>query len=91
MIIIKTDVLPTTHIQEDAIYEIVQPVSHYHSDLAYYRFIGGKWERVDVISSESLLQQQRLRILHEACLQQTMMQATELTNSIIQQGKYHGE
>lgn len=87
MIIIKTDVLPTINIQEDAIYEIAQDVSQFQSYLAYYRFIGGKWERVDVMSSESLLQQQRLRILHEAWLQQTMMQATELTNSIIQQGK----
>lgn len=87
MFIIKTDVLPTEHIQEDAIYEIVQPVSHYHSDLAYYRFIGGKWERVDVTSSESLLQQQRLRILHENWSQQMIMQATELTNNIIQQGR----
>lgn len=87
MFIIQTDVLPTAHIQEDAIYEIVQPISHYHSDLAYYRFVGGKWERVEVISSESLLQLQRLRILHEQWSQQTMMQATELTNSIIQQGE----
>lgn len=87
MIIIKTDVLPTTHIQEDAIYEIVQDVSQLQSYLAYYRFIGGKWKQVDVISSESLLQQQRLRILHEAYLQQTMMQATELTNSITHQGR----
>lgn len=87
MIIIKTDVLPTANIQEDAIYEIVRDVSELQSYLAYYRFVGGKWEQVDVISSESLLQQQRLRILHEAWLQQTMMQATELTNSIIQQGR----
>lgn len=87
MFIIKTDVLPTANIQEDAIYEIVQDVSQLQSYLAYYRFIGGKWEQVDVISSESLLQQQRLRILHEAWLQQTMMQVTELTNNIIQQGK----
>lgn len=87
MFIIKTDVLPTEHIQEDAIYEVAQSVSHYQSYLAYYRFVGGEWKRVDVVSSESLLQQQRLRILHEAWLQQTMMQATELTNNIIQQGR----
>lgn len=87
MIIIKTDVLPTEHIQEDAIYEIVQSASHYQSYLAYYRFVKGKWEKVDVASSESLLQQQRLRLLHEYWSQQTIMQATELTNSIIQQGR----
>lgn len=87
MIIIKTDVLPTEHIQEDAIYEIVQDVSQLQSYLAYYKFVGGKWEQVDVVSSESLLQQQRLRLLHEYWSQQTMMQATELTNSIIQQGR----
>ena len=85
MIIIKTDVLPTAHIQEDAIYEIVQNVSQLQSYLAYYKFVGGKWEQVDVVSSESLLQQQRLQLLHEYWSQQTMMQATELTNSIIQQ------
>lgn len=87
MIIIKTDVLPTEHIQEDAIYEIVRDVSQLQSYLAYYKYVGGKWEQVDVVSSESLLQQQRLRLLHEAWSQQTMMQATELTNSIIQQGR----
>ncbi|MBQ2176059.1 MAG: hypothetical protein II453_13690 [Alphaproteobacteria bacterium] len=85
MIIIKTDVLPTAHIQEDAIYEIVQNVSQLQSYLAYYKFVGGKWEQVDVVSSESLLQQQRLQLLHEYWSQQTIMQATELTNSIIQQ------
>lgn len=87
MIIIKTDVLPTEHIQEDAIYEIVQDVSQPQSYLAYYKYVGGKWEQVDVVSSESLLQQQRLRLLHEYWSQQTIMQATELTNSIIQQGR----
>lgn len=87
MIIIKTDVLPSVNIQEDAIYEIVQDVSQLQSYLAYYRFVGGKWEQVDVASSEGLLQQQRLRILHEAWLQQTMMQATELTNSVTHQGR----
>lgn len=85
MIIIKTDVLPTALIQEDAIYEIVQDVSQLQSYLAYYKFVGGKWEQVDVVSSESLLQQQRLQLLHEYWSQQTIMQATELTNSIIQQ------
>lgn len=87
MIIIKTDVLPTAHIQEDAIYEIVQDVSQLQSYLAYYRFVGGKWEQVDVVSSESLLQQQRLQVLHEAWLQQTIMRAAELTNSITHQGR----
>ena len=87
MIIIKTDVLPTANIQEDAIYEIVQDVSQLQSYLAYYKYVGGKWEQVDVVSSESLLQQQRLRLLHEYWSQQTIMQATELTNSIIQQGR----
>lgn len=87
MIIIKTDVLPTTHIQEDAIYEIVQDVSQLQSYLSYYRFVNGKWEQVKVISSESLLQRQLLQLSHEAYLQQTMMQATELTNNIIQQGR----
>lgn len=87
MIIIKTDVLPTSQIREDAIYEIVQSVSHYQGHLAYYRFVGGKWEQVDVESSKSLLQQQRSMLLHEAWMQQTIMQATELTNSIIQQGR----
>jgi hypothetical protein len=87
MFIIKTDVLPTTHIQEDVIYEIVQDVSQLQSYLSHYRFVNGKWGQVDVASSESLLQQQRLRILHEAWLQQTIMRATELTNSIIQQGR----
>lgn len=87
MFIIKTDVLPTEHIQEDAIYEIVQDVSQLQSYLAYYKYVGGKWEQVDVVSSESLLQQQRLRLLHEYWSQQTIMQATELTNSIIQQGR----
>lgn len=87
MIIIKTDVLPTTHIQEDAIYEIVQDVSQLQSYLSYYRFVNGKWEQVKVISSESLLQQQLLQLSHEAYLQQTMMQATELTNSITHQGR----
>jgi hypothetical protein len=87
MIIIKTDVLPTAHIQEDAIYEIVQDVSQLQSYLSYYRFVNGKWEQVKVISSESLLQRQLLQLSHEAYWQQTMMQATELTNSIIQQGK----
>ena len=78
MIIIKTDVLPTAHIQEDAIYEIVQDVSQLQSYLAYYRFVDGKWEQVDVVSSESLLQRQRLQVI---------MQATELTNSITHQGE----
>lgn len=87
MIIIKTDVLPTAHIQEDAIYEIVQDVSQLQSYLSYYRFVNGKWEQVKVISSESLLQRQLLQLSHEAWSQQTMMQATELTNSIIQQGR----
>lgn len=87
MIIIKTDVLPTTHIQEDAIYEIVQDVSQLQSYLSYYRFVNGKWEQVKVISSESLLQRQLLQLSHEAYLQQTMMQATELTNSITHQGR----
>lgn len=87
MIIIKTDVLPTAHIQEDAIYEIVQDVSQLQSYLAYYRFVGGKWEQVKVISSESLLRRQMLQLSHEALSQQTIMQTTELTNSIIQQGR----
>ena len=87
MIIIKTDVLPTANIQEDAIYEIVQHISHYQGYLAYYRFVGGKWKRVDVAHSESLLLQQRLQLLHEAWLQQTIMQANELTNSITHQGR----
>lgn len=87
MFIIKTDVLPTTHIQEDAIYEIVQDVSQLQSYLSYYRFVNGKWEQVKVISSESLLQRQLLQLSHEAWMQQTIMQATELTNNIIQQGK----
>lgn len=87
MIIIKTDVLPTANIQEDAIYEIVQHISHYQGYFAHYRFVGGKWKQVNVVSSESLLQQQRLQLSHEAWLQQTMMQANELTNSIIQQGR----
>lgn len=87
MIIIKTDVLPTTHIQEDAIYEIVQDVSQLQSYLAYYRFVGGKWEQVDVASSESLLQRQLLQLSHEYWSQQTIMQATELTNSITHQGR----
>lgn len=87
MIIIKTDVLPTTHIQEDAIYEIVQDVSQLQSYLSYYRFVNGKWEQVKVISSESLLQRQLLQLSHEAYLQQTMMQATELTNNITHQGR----
>lgn len=87
MIIIKTDVLPTAHIQEDAIYEIVQDVSQLQSYLSYYRFVNGKWEQVKVISSESLLQRQMLQLSHEAYLQQTIMQVNELTNSIIQQGK----
>lgn len=87
MIIIKTDVLPSVNIHEDAIYEVVQSVSLYQGYLAYYRFVGGKWEQVDVISSDSLLQQQRLRILHENWSQQMIMQATELTNSITHQGK----
>lgn len=87
MIIIKTDVLPTLNIREDAIYAINQPVSHYQSYLAYYVFVKGKWEQVDVESSKSLLQQQRSQLLHEAWMQQTIMQATELTNNIIQQGR----
>lgn len=87
MIIIKTDVLPTTHIQEDAIYEIVQDVSQLQSYLSYYRLVNGKWEQVKVISSESLLQRQLLQLSHEAWLQQTIMQANELTNSITHQGR----
>ena len=87
MIIIKTDVLPTINIQEDAIYEVAQSVSHYQSYLAYYRFVGGKWKQVDVASSKSLLEQQRLQLLHEAWLQQTIMQANELTNNITHQGR----
>lgn len=87
MIIIKTDVLPTTHIQEDAIYEIVQDVSQLQSYLSYYRFVNEKWEQVKVISSESLLQRQLLQLSHEAYLQQTIMQANELTNSITHQGR----
>ena len=86
MIIIKTDVLPTANIQENAIYEVVQSVSHYQGYLTYYRFVGGKWEHVDVESCMSLLEQQRLQILHEAWMQQTIMQTTELTNSITHQG-----
>lgn len=85
MIIIKTDVLPTANIQEDAIYEIVQDVSQLQSYFAYYRFVGGKWKQVDVISSESLLQRQMLQLSHEAYLQQTIMQVNELTNSITHQ------
>lgn len=87
MIIIKTDVLPSVNIQEDAIYEIVQDVSQLQSYLAYYRFVGGKWKQVDVISSESLLRRQLLQLSHEYWSQQTIMQATELTNNIIQQGR----
>lgn len=87
MFIIKTDVLPITNIQEDAIYEIVQDVSQLQSYLSYYRFVNGKWEQVKVISSESLLQRQMLQLSHEAWTQQAIMQANELTNSIIQQGK----
>lgn len=87
MIIIKTDVLPTANIQEDAIYEIVQDISQLQSYLSYYRFVNGKWKQVEVISSESLLRQQRLRLLQENMLQQTIMRVGELTNSIIQQGR----
>lgn len=87
MIIIKTDVLPTANIQEDAIYEIVQDVSQLQSYLSYYRFVNGKWEQVQVISSESLLQRQLLQLSHEAWMQQTIMQANELTNSITHQGR----
>lgn len=87
MIIIKTDVLPTLNIREDAIYAINQPVSHYQSYLTYYMFVNGKWEQVDVESSMSLLEQQRLQVLHEAWMQQTIMQANELTNSITHQGR----
>lgn len=87
MIIIKTDVLPTINIQEDAIYEIVQDVSQLQSYLSYYRFVNGKWEQVQVISSESLLQRQMLQLSHEAWMQQTIMQANELTNIITHQGR----
>ena len=87
MIIIKIDVLPTVNIREDAIYEVAQSISHYQSYLAYYRFVGGKWKQVDMESSKSLLQQRRSQLLHEAWMQQTIMQATELTNSITHQGR----
>ena len=87
MIIIKTDVLPTLNIREDAIYAVTQSVSHGQSYLAYYTFVKGKWEQVDTTPSDSLLQQQRSQLLHEAWMQQTIMQATELTNRIIQQGR----
>lgn len=85
MIIIKTDVLPTTNIQEDAIYAVTQSVSHDQSYLAYYMFVKGKWEQVDTTPSDSLLQQQRPQLLYEDWLFQ--MQTAELTNSITHQGR----